>query len=272
MPSLTPLTQTCQPPGSGRKEPHAPRAPECGLVSEAAVTPIPRRGRLWVALALLLALFALGYALVQISTRKAGRDVVQVEGAANAQEIFGGVPQAGDRLGSSGAPVSIQVFNDLQCGNCREDFLETIPPLVNAHVRPGDVELLMRHYSVAENPLELGFFGAEAAARQGYGWQYTYLFFRNQDEARKFGIDNELMASIAASIGELDVPEWQEYLDRNGGFGGPIAKKLEGDEELGTELGIRTEEAMVVAGPGGTRILQDGPTLSQIERAIEAVG
>jgi len=240
-------------------------------MSEAAVTPIPRRGRLWVILVLGLALFALGYAVVQISTRKAARDVVHVEGIANAQEIFGGVPQEGDRLGSSDAPVSIQVFNDLQCGNCREDFLQTIPPLVNAQVRSGDVKLLMRHYSVAENPLELGFFGAEAAAQQGYGWQYTYLFFRNQEEAQRFGIDNEFMASIAGSIGELNVPEWQQYLNREGGSEGAIAKKLEADEELGTELGIRTELAMIASGPGGTRTLQDGPALSQIERAIEAV-
>lgn len=240
-------------------------------VSEAAVTPIPRRGRLWVILGLGLALFALGYAIVQISTRKPGRDVVQVQGIANAQEIFGGVAQEGNRLGSSDAPVSIQVFNDLQCGNCREDFLEAIPPLVNAHVRPGDVKLLMRHYSIAENPLELGFFGAEAAAQQGYGWQYTYLFFRNQDEARRFGVDNEFMASIAGSIGELDVPEWQEYLDAHGGSAGTIAKQLEADEELGTSLGIRTGIAMILSGPGGTRTLQDGPGLSQIERALEAV-
>ena len=190
-----------------------------GGVSEAAATPIPRRGRLWVILLLGLALFALGYAVVQISTRKPDKNVVHVEGIANAQEIFGGVPQEEERLGSSDAPVSIQVFNDLQCGNCREDFLETIPPLVNGDVRSGDVKLLMRHYSVAENPLELGFFGAEAAAQQGYGWQYTYLFFRNQEEARRFGVDNEFMASIAGSIGELDVPEWQEYLDEHGGSG-----------------------------------------------------
>lgn len=218
-----------------------------------------------------LALFGLGYAIVQISTRKAARDVVHVEGIANAQEIFGGVPQEEDRLGSSDAPVSIQVFNDLQCGNCREDFLQTIPPLVNGRVRPGDVKLLMRHYSVAENALELGFFGAEAAAQQGYGWQYTYLFFRNQEEAKRLGIDNEFMASIAGSIGELDVPEWQRYLDSQGGSGGAIAKKLEADEELGTKLGIRTEMATILTGPGGTRTLQDGPSLSQIEAAIEAV-
>jgi protein-disulfide isomerase len=232
---------------------------------------MPRRGRLWVILALALALGTLGYALVNISTREAGRDVVQLEGISDAQELFGGIPQEGDRLGSDDAPVTIQVFNDLQCGNCRADFLDTIPALVESYVRPGAVKLLMRHYSVAENPLELGFFGAEAAAQQGYGWQYTYLFFRNQGEAERFGIDNEFMASLAGSIGELDVPEWQEYLDSQGGSGGPIAKMLEGYEDLGMSLGIRAGQAMIVSGPSGTRTLQDGPSAAQAERAIEAV-
>jgi hypothetical protein len=240
-------------------------------VSEVAATPIPKRGRLWVILALALALGVLGYALVGISTREAGRDVVRLEGISEAQELFGGIPQEGDRLGSGDAPVSIQVFNDIQCGNCRDDFLDTIPALVESYVRPGAVKLLMRHYSVAENPLELGFFGAEAAAQQGYGWQYTYLFFRNQGEAERFGIDNELMVSLAGSIGELDVPEWQEYLDSQGGSGGTIAKTLESYEDLGMSLGIRAGQAMIVSGPSGTRTLQDGPSAAQAERAIEAV-
>jgi len=225
-----------------------------------------------VILVLGLALGVLGYALVNISTREAGRDLVQLEGISAAQELFGGIPQEGDRLGSGDAPIAIQVFNDLQCGNCRVDFLRTIPGVVERYARPGEVKLLMRHYSVAENPLELGFFGAEAAAQQGYGWQYTYLFFRNQGEAERFGIDNEFMASLAGSIGELNVPEWQEYLTSQGGSDGSIARTLEGYEDIGMKLGIRAGQAMIVSGPGGTRTLQDGPGLGQVERAIEAVG
>lgn len=241
-------------------------------MSEVAATPIPRRGRLWVIVALGLALAALGYFVVDVSTKEAGRDVVRVKGIGAAQELFGGIPQEGDRLGSDDAPVSVQVFNDLQCGNCRADFLATIPGLVENYARPGTAKLLMRHYSIAENPLELGFFGAEAAARQGYGWQYTYLFFVNQEEAKRFGVGDELMASLAGAISELDVPEWQQYLDSHGGAGGAIATTLEGYEELGTKLGIRAGQAMIVNGPRGTRTLQEGPGLTQVERAIAAVG
>jgi protein-disulfide isomerase len=242
-------------------------------VNEVAATPLPRRGRIWVILALFLAVFALGYAIVEIATRKPGRALIKVEGISEAQETFGGVPQEGDRLGSDDAPVSIQVFTDLQCGSCREEFLGTIPGLVEDYVRPGGVKLLLRHYSVAENPVELGFLGAEAAAEQGYGWQYTYLFFRNQGEAERLGsVSHDFLASIAAGTGELDVPEWNEYLEAQGGTDGQIGRRLESYEELGRELGIRTGEATIINGPRGTRTLQDGPSLAQIEHGIEAVG
>lgn len=233
--------------------------------------PIPRRGRIWVLLVLGLATLALGYGIVSIATQEAGPEVVRIAGISEAQETFGGVPQEGDRLGSSDAPVTIQIFNDLQCSNCREDFLGTVPALAEGPVRAGEVKLLYRHYSVSESPQELGFYGAEAAAQQGYGWQYTYLFFRNQEEARRFGIDQDFLDSIAGAIEELNEPEWLRYLEEGDGSDGPITGRLEGYEELGASLGIRTRQAAIVSGPDGTRTLQDGPSLAQIEAAIEAV-
>jgi protein-disulfide isomerase len=242
------------------------------MTSEAAATPIPRKGRIWVILALGIAAAVIGYAIVEIATKEPGREVVRVDGIGYTQQLFGGVPQEGERLGSADAPVSIQVFADMQCGSCREEFLATIPALAEDYARPGDVKLLMRHYSVARNPIELGFFGAEAAAEQNYGWQYTYLFFRNQDEAERFGVGEELMDSLAGSIENLDIPRWEKYLEDNGGSDGPIAEKLEEYDQLGTELGIRTRPAMIVSGPEGTVTLQDGPSLARVERAIEEVG
>ena len=82
-----------------------------------------RRGRIWVIVVFALGALALGYSIVEISTKEAGRQVVRVAGISEAQRIFGGMPQAGDRLGSADAPVSIQVFNDMQCSSCRADFL-----------------------------------------------------------------------------------------------------------------------------------------------------
>ncbi len=232
---------------------------------------MPRRGRFWVVILLALGLIALGYAVVNISTQKANNDVVHIAGIEDAQRLFGGVPQELDRVGSSDAPVTIQVFNDLQCSSCQQDYLSTIPALVEKYARPGDVQLDWRHYSNGENPIELGFYGAEAAAEQGYGWQYTYLFFRNQEEAEKFGVDEDFLESVAGGVEELNFPEWKEDLEKNGQKGGTYEKRLEGYEQLGEQLGIRTGQAMIVSGPGGSETLQDGPSLAEAEAAIAKV-
>lgn len=229
---------------------------------------------MWVAALLALGLFGLGYTIVTLSTQKADKGIVHVSGIAEAQEIFGGVPQEGDRLGSDDAPVAIQVFNDIQCSSCRDDFLSTIPELTEKYARPGDVKLLWRHYSNAENTQELGFYGAEAAADQGYGWQYIYLFFRTQEEAKRFTSARafeDFTKSIAGGVEELDIEEWESDLEENGGSDGSIQKRLEGYEELGRNLGIRIGQGMVVTGPNGTKTLQEGPSLAEVETAIAEV-
>jgi protein-disulfide isomerase len=168
--------------------------------------------------------------------------------------------------------VTIQLFNDLQCSNCREAVLGVIPTLAEKYARPGDVQLLYRHYSNSESAEEIGFYGAEAAAEQGYGWQYIYLFFRNQDEVERLGgVHQDFLASVAGGVEELNAPEWETAMEENVGADGPIAKRLEGYEELGRDLGIRYGQAVIVTGPNGTKTIQDGAELGQIETAIAEV-
>ncbi len=230
-----------------------------------------RRGRWFVAAVLAIGLVALSAAIVNIATQKADPSVIELSGIDDAQRIFGGLPQAGDRLGSSDAPVSIQVFNDVQCKGCDQQFLATVPALVDDSVRSGDVQLIYRHYSFSVRPVQEGFIAAEAAGEQGYQWQYVYLLFRNQAEAERVGVTGNLLESIANSIGELDVPEWKDDFAAGGGVGGSITKQLEAQDETARGLGLRAEPSAIVSGPGGTKTLQDSPTLGQIERAIAAV-
>jgi protein-disulfide isomerase len=227
-----------------------------------------------VVLVLAVGLVGLGYAIVQIATQKEDKGIVHVQGIGEAQEIFGGVRQEGARLGSTDAPVTIQVFNDLQCADCREPFLEVMPQLTEKFVRSGDVKLLYRHYSNSESPQELGFYGAEAAAEQGYGWQFVYLFFRTQEEAKRFRtapLFENFEKSIAGGIEELELEEWDQALEKGSSADSAVTKRLEADEELGRNLGIRVGGGMVVSGPSGTRTLQEGPSLAEVEKAIAEV-
>jgi protein-disulfide isomerase len=230
-----------------------------------------RRGRWLVLAALGLAVVALIAAIADLSTREPDPSKVEIEGIGDAQRLFGGIRQSGDRIGPPDAEVAIEVFDDLQCSPCREQFLSTVPALVEELVRPGELRMEYRHYSFSANPQQLGFFGAEAAAEQGYAWQYAYLFFRSQAEAERLGVDEDFLRSVAGAIPELDLEEWQDYLDEEGGPDGEIRRTLAVYEELGRDLRIRAEPAAIVSGPSGTRILQDSPSLREIRAAVEAV-
>jgi Thioredoxin len=248
---------------------------------EVAQRPLPRRGRIWVVLILLAGLVALSYGLVNIATQKPNKNTVHLEGIGTAQELFGGVPQEGARLGSEDAPVTVQVFDDVQSSECREAFLESIPELTEKYARPGTAKFLYRHYSNSENEIEEGSFGVEAAAEQGYGWQYAYLFFVNQEEADRFGVSEaennrsglhqNFLLSLAGGVEELNGPEWEESLEKGKEPESAMRKSLEAQEELGSRLGIRYGQAMVIEGPRGNETLQENAGLGEIEAAIEKV-
>jgi hypothetical protein len=250
-------------------------------VSEVAATPLPRRGRVWVTLVLLLGAVGLGYAIVNIATQKPNENIVHISGVERAQGLFGGVPQEGARLGSEDAPVTVQVFADEQSSLCREGFLATIPALTEKYARPGSAKFLYRHYSNSENEVEYGFYGSEAAAEQGYGWQYIYLFFANQGEADRFGVSEaenrrsglreDFLTSLAGGVEELEHNEWEEAFEKGKADGSAMEKSLLAQEELGSRLGIRYGLAMVIEGPNGNQTLQENPTLKEVERAIEEV-
>ena len=128
--------------------------------------PIPRRGRIWVdPRPRARRSAALGYAIVDIATQKAGprrrprrrhRRTRRRSSAACRRKATGSAPPTRRSRSRSSTTCSAR--------SCREDFLGTIPALVNDYARPGDVKLLYRHYSVSRKPA-----GARLLRRRGGG-------------------------------------------------------------------------------------------------------
>ena len=225
---------------------------------------MPRR---WVPL-LVLGLIgaAILAAIVSISVGEKG-PARPVEGADAVQRRYGGIEQQGDSLGSPDAPVTISIFNDLQCTDCAEYQLETVPRLVENLVREGDARLELRNRPVGQTPTTLAAVAAAAAGEQGMEWQFAHLVFLNLDQVRTSGVDDEFLERVAGSVPgpEFDVERWQR--DREDP---EIEARVESDDELGAELGVAAP-SVVVDGPGGTEQLEDAPSPAEIEQAVEAV-
>jgi protein-disulfide isomerase len=222
----------------------------------------------WVPRALIvLGLFALASAIVSISVGNGGPGAPALVGGVNdVQRIFGGIRQDGAYLGSPDAPVTISVFNDIQCGPCASYETDTIDPLVEEYARGDEVRFEFRHFSLAPNDTTLAAIAAEAAGVQDRQWQYLDTFVRNLDAIGDHAIDEDILKQVAEAVPQLDVDEWQsDYED-------PASEdRVRQDAMLAADLKLPAEPAVVVDGPGGTRQLTERPSQAEIEAAVAAV-
>lgn len=230
-----------------------------------------RPGQIRTLIILAVAIGALLIGLIGMSTREASNEYEDVQGVQEMRQIFGGERQLDDRLGQDDAPVQMQVFLDAQSSTYRDQFLETIPALVNGPVRSGELKLLYRNRSLTRNATELSFYGIEAAMKQNYGWQYAYLMFKNQDLAQEQRLDEDFLTRLAESIENMEIVEWKQDFEEGLEEGSQMNAELQAQDQIAIDLEIRDQPAAVVNGPGGTEIVQDAPDLGQLQVAIGEV-
>ena len=86
----------------------------------------------WIPLTILsVAAIGLLAAIVSLSVGEHREEKFTISGSGEVQELVGGIPQLGDRLGADDAPITIDVFNDIQCTRCADYQREVIDPLIN---------------------------------------------------------------------------------------------------------------------------------------------
>jgi Thioredoxin len=143
-----------------------------------------------------------------------------------------------------------------------------VVPLIGGAVRDGDLQLIYHNFPMTESGFFLGAYGAAAAAKQDYEWQFVELFFANQDEAEKQGADQDFLDAVARGVGvvNFNVEQWQRDMNDS-----DITTVLEDDEKISAERKLPVGPAVVVGGPNGTRQLEESPSLAQVQAAIAQV-
>jgi protein-disulfide isomerase len=228
--------------------------------------PPRRRPRLVGLIVLALIVGLLGFAIVSISVGTGGEDQIRITGAEETQSMLGGIQQDGARLGPGDAPVTIQVFNDLQCDPCSDWNREVIIPLIRGPVRAGQIQLIYHHFPMTESGYGLAGYGAVAAAKQDDEWQFVELFFLNQEEAKKRGATQNFLDNVSRAILNFNVEQWQSDMKDS-----DVQQTLEEDDKLSADRQLPVGPAVVVGGPNGTRQLTQSPSLSEVQEAIAAV-
>lgn len=216
----------------------------------------------------LIVLFAvlIGYSIVSIAVGESGPRAQQIGGVSDVQRIFGGIEQQGAYLGEDDAPVTVTVFNDVQCADCATYQVDVIDPLVEKYVRPGDVRMELIHISTIARNATVGGIASAAAGLQDRGWQYADTFVRNFETFDQ-SVGDEELTDVADSVPELDVAQWRSDFED-----GAAQDVIDADSQLAIDLGLDDEPAVEVSGPGGEELLDDSPDADEIKAAIAAAG
>lgn len=174
----------------------------------------PWRRRVGVVLLPILVIVAI-FAIVGVSGFGAGGshriDTKQIE-----REVatdLAGIPQHGRTLGSPQAPITVQVFADLECPTVRRFVIKHLPRLIADWVRPGLVQL--QYHSLETDTLnEHRFFRQEAATlaagEQDKLWNFFLTFVREQKLEYSGYATEAFLSDIGSQIQGLDEAQWRK--------------------------------------------------------------
>jgi protein-disulfide isomerase len=206
-------------------------------------------------------------AIVSIAIGTGGPTVIKLKGGDQVQELVGGIQQDGADLGPPNAPVTISVFNDLQCSTCDDYEVHTVDPLMEEYARTGKAKFEFRNYSLGQAETTKAAFAATAAGQQDREWQFVETFFRNQDAAPGGNVSEEFLNNIVNSITDLDLDTWKRDMESP-----EVKARVDADAQLAADYGLRVNgPSIVVEGPGGTKVLQDSPSQQDVEAAVDSV-
>lgn len=223
----------------------------------------------WVPRVLLgVGIAGLAAAIISLSVGTGGPKVIRISGGNDVQELLGGVRQDGSSLGSPDAPVTLGLFTDLQCSTCDTYQRDTVDPLIAKYARGDQVRFELHNYSLGQADVTQSAYAATAAGEQDREWQFAELFFRNQDQAPGGSVTDEFLDDLGNSIPDFDLDSWHQAMGSD-----QVKEAVDADQKLAAQYGLRVEApSIVVDGPGGTKVLQDGPSRQEVQEAIGEVG
>jgi protein-disulfide isomerase len=121
-------------------------------------------------------------------------------------QLFKGIPQNGNVLGSSKAPVTMIEYIDLQCPACRAFETEIMPSVIPKYVRTGKVKVEARPVVAIGPDSERGRRAMEAAGLQDRAFDFAQLLYFNQGAENGGWLNDAMVQAAASSIPGLDVP------------------------------------------------------------------
>ncbi len=210
----------------------------------------PRRA-LWLSTGLvatlLIAVAVIGTVLlVSPNSSRAGQDARYDR---EVSKLLAGIPQEGRTLGSPAAPVTLQVFADLEDNDSRRWVLTLLPAIIRKFVRPGILKIEYRSYKT--NTIHSETFvkqqaAAIAAGAQNELWNFIDTFYHEQGREYTPYVTESYIDNIASQVPGLNIALWHK--DRNDGR---RSEQVVADDQTARADGIHVTPAYRLGRTGG---------------------
>jgi protein-disulfide isomerase len=218
-------------------------------------------GAAFLALAVVLVLI-----VISSSSGGDGGDT-KLEGVSAVNKLLDGVPQHEMTLGNPGAPVELIEFGDLQCPYCAAYSEEVLPAIIENQVKKGEARIDFRNFTIIGPESIPAGAAALAAGKQGRGWNFVDLFYRNQGGENSGYIDDAFLEAVAKGAGVKNLVKWNaERADLN--------SDVEATTQEAQNLGFGGTPSFAVKGPktSGIKLLGTPQSAAELESAIADAG
>lgn len=206
--------------------------------------------------------------LIVISTSSGGDGGdTKLEGVKTVNQLLAGTPQHEMTLGNPKAPVELIEFGDLQCPVCATYSEEILPAIIESQVKKGEAKIDFRNFTIIGSESITAGAAALAAGKQGRGWSFVDLFYRNQGSENSGYIDDAFLEAIAKGAGVKNLAKWNSERAN-------LTTEVEATTQEAQNLGFGGTPSFAVKGPktNGIKLLGTPQSAGELEAAIEDAG
>jgi hypothetical protein len=163
--------------------------------------------------------------------------------------LLAGIPQEGQTLGARTAPVTLQVFAELEDYSSKGEFLRELPAIIREFVRTNRLRIEYRSFKT--NTIESEMFVKQQAAALAAGaqdklWNYVYTFYHEQGVERTPYATESYLDNIARQVPALNIKQWDK--DR---LADPRIEQVVEEDQQGRAEGIHVTPAYRIGRIGG---------------------
>jgi hypothetical protein len=163
--------------------------------------------------------------------------------------LLTGIPQEGQTLGASTAPVTLQLFAELEDYSSDRWFLTLLPAIIREFVRTNLLRIEYRSFktnTISSETFVKQQAAALAAGAQNKLWNYVYIFYHEQGKERTPYVTESYLDNIARQVPALNMEQW----DINRSADPRVEQVVEEDQQGRTE-GIHVTPAYRIGRTGG---------------------